>query len=111
MVFCSNLKDKDLKTKSDPMCVTYLRDFNRHKWEEFHRSEIVKNNLSPTFTVKPSVPFSFQLKQSIMFKIYDVDAKKKDLDEQDYLGYVECSLGELVSRGTVSIDGLIDPGE
>mgnify|MGYP001283492741 CR=1 FL=1 len=52
-----NLRDLDVFSKSDPMCVIYIQPFGsttttRKKWQELKRTECLKKNLNPDFTEK-----------------------------------------------------------
>jgi hypothetical protein len=51
-ICCRNLLDCDVFSKSDPMCVTYLRDFEMMEWQEVARTETINNTLNPNFTKK-----------------------------------------------------------
>ena len=52
----SNLRDMDIFSKSDPMCVISIMPFSQTKtvrhWKEILRTECVKNTLNPKFTRK-----------------------------------------------------------
>lgn len=39
-------------SKSDPMCVTYLKNFEVLEWQEIARTETINNTLNPDFTKK-----------------------------------------------------------
>ena len=51
------------------------------------------------------VPYNFEIQQKLRFDIYDIDSfqDKSDLDKQDYIGYVETDLHEIVCSPTQSI--------
>lgn len=51
-VCCRNLLDCDVFSKSDPMCVTYLKNFEVIEWQEVARTETINNTLNPNFTKK-----------------------------------------------------------
>ena len=42
----------DVFSKSDPMCVVYVKPFGSDSFVEFKRTECVENCLNPDFTVK-----------------------------------------------------------
>ncbi|XP_060079148.1 copine-8-like [Ylistrum balloti] len=100
-ISCRKLIDADVFSKSDPMCVLYMMDErNRGSWREFGRTEIIWNNLNPDFVKKFVLHYYFEQSQKLKFEIYDVDSKSADLSKHDFLGGMECSLGEIVSAGT-----------
>jgi hypothetical protein len=42
----------DVFSKSDPMCVVYVKPFGSDNFVEFKRTECIQNCLNPDFTVK-----------------------------------------------------------
>ena len=50
-VQCKKLSDRDLMSKSDPMCVLFAFD-ERGQWVEVDRTETVKNSLNPVWEKK-----------------------------------------------------------
>ena len=103
MSTCSNLPTRDGVTRPDPMCITSIRWFNNNALEEKHKTEVVGDNMNPSFTQRPIVPYTFEQKQIVVFKLFDANLKKVQVRDTN-LGYAECSLGELVTRGKVSMD-------
>uniref|UniRef100_A0A3B4AF80 Copine-3 n=1 Tax=Periophthalmus magnuspinnatus TaxID=409849 RepID=A0A3B4AF80_9GOBI len=95
-VSCENLLDKDIGSKSDPLCVL-LMSSSDSKWYEVARTEKVQNCLSPKFAKKFVVDYYFEIVQKLRFGIYDIDNKTIDLSDDDFLGEMECTLGQVVS--------------
>ncbi|KPP63807.1 hypothetical protein Z043_117902 [Scleropages formosus] len=95
-VSCENLLDMDIGSKSDPLCVL-LMNSSGSQWFEVARTERVQNCLSPKFAKKFVVDYYFELVQKLMFRIYDIDNKTVDLSDDDFLGELECTLGQIVS--------------
>ncbi|XP_069668660.1 copine-8-like [Periplaneta americana] len=102
-LLCRGLQGKDLLSKSDPMCVTYIRPFGESRWVELHRTEVVNNSHDPDFTSKVQISFRFEEQQPLKFEIYDVDSSSPNLDEHDFLGAATCSLGQIISSGKVQL--------
>ncbi|KAK7102330.1 copine-8-like [Littorina saxatilis] len=96
-VQCRNLKNKDTFSKSDPMCVLQMRNSKTRQPHEVGRTEVIKDTLDPNFVKKFVVDYFFEERQILMFSIYDVDSTSQNLENHDFLGKFECSLGELVS--------------
>ncbi|CAH1784993.1 unnamed protein product [Owenia fusiformis] len=88
----------DTFSKSDPMGVVYIQEFGKREWKEFGRTEIIWNNLNPDFVKKFQMEYFFEESQKIKFEIYDVDSKSRDLSKHDFLGKMECTLGEVVTH-------------
>ncbi|NXF51050.1 CPNE3 protein, partial [Oceanites oceanicus] len=100
-ISCTNLLDKDVGSKSDPLCVL-LQNTSGQQWYEVDRTERVKNSLNPKFAKKFLIDYYFELVQKLKFGIYDIDNKTFDLNDDDFLGEFECTLGQIVSSRTLS---------
>ncbi|KAK7791864.1 hypothetical protein R5R35_000911 [Gryllus longicercus] len=95
---CRNLPDTDVFSKSDPMCVTYLKTQDS-QWQEISRTETIWNNLNPDFAKKTHLIYRFEEQQSLKFVVYDIDSESHNLQKHDFLGYSSCTLGQLVAAG------------
>ncbi|CAH3117543.1 unnamed protein product [Porites lobata] len=96
-VSCRGLLDKDTVSKSDPLCALYIQDENG-KWIEHERTEKVKNNLNPDFAKGITMDYYFEMVQKLKFAVYDVDNETSSLGDDDFLGAMECTLGQIVSK-------------
>eukprot|EP00057_Strongylocentrotus_purpuratus_P033319 XP_790964.2 PREDICTED: copine-8 [Strongylocentrotus purpuratus] len=95
-VSCRNLKDKDVLSKSDPMCVLYTTQMGSKQFYEYERTERVKNNLNPDFVQKFNMTYLFEECQRLKFEVYDIDSPTSVLDAHDFLGRLETTLGEVL---------------
>ncbi|XP_076617447.1 copine-3-like isoform X1 [Chaetodon auriga] len=95
-VSCENLLDKDIGSKSDPLCVL-LMSSSDSQWYEVARTEKVQNCLCPKFAKKFVLDYYFEIVQKLRFGIYDIDNKTVDLSDDDFLGQLECTMGQVVS--------------
>ncbi|XP_035269838.1 copine-3 isoform X1 [Anguilla anguilla] len=95
-VSCENLLDKDVGSKSDPLCVLLMSNAS-DQWYEVGRTERVQNCLAPKFAKKFLIDYYFELMQKLKFAVYDIDNKTIDLGDDDFLGELECTLGQVVS--------------
>ena len=68
-VRCTDLADKDLLSKSDPICVMFMQ--RQGKWFEIGRTEMIKDTLNPAWEKKFIVNYSFEERQVVKFEIYD----------------------------------------
>ncbi|XP_051969733.1 copine-3 [Xyrauchen texanus] len=100
-VSCEHLLDLDMGSKSDPLCVLVMNS-SGNQWFEVDRTERVKNCLNPKFAKKFVVDYYFEVVQKLRFSIYDIDNKTIDLSDDDFLGEVECSLGQIVSSSKLT---------
>ncbi|CAH3190771.1 unnamed protein product [Porites evermanni] len=96
-VSCRGLLDKDTVSKSDPLCALYIQDENG-KWIEHERTEKVKNNLNPDFAKGITMDYYFEMVQKLKFAVYDVDNETSSLGDDDFLGAMECTLGQVGSK-------------
>uniref|UniRef100_A0A7N6BLF5 Copine-3 n=1 Tax=Anabas testudineus TaxID=64144 RepID=A0A7N6BLF5_ANATE len=100
-VSCSNLLDKDVGSKSDPLCVL-LQSTGGDKWIELGRTEQVKNCSSPSFSERLRVDYQFETVQNLKLAVYDIDNSTSNLNDDDYLGGVELTLGQIVASKTLT---------
>ncbi|KAF3959786.1 hypothetical protein CMV_015430 [Castanea mollissima] len=105
----SNLLDRDITSKSDPMAVVYAMKRDG-KLEELGRTEVVLNSLNPAWIEKVTVAFQFEIVQPFVFHVYDVDSKFHNvpvktlkLNDQEFLGEATCVLSEIVTKQTRSL--------
>ena len=99
-VRCDSLADMDVLSKSDPICVLSLQQ--GQGWKEMGRTERIQDSLSPAWQKKFVMDYKFEERQQLRFTVYDVDSASTELEDHDYLGYLEVSLAEVVasqSRG------------
>lgn len=101
--FSRGLKGKDVLSKSDPMCVTYIQLLGDPSWVEFHRTEVISNTHDPDFVAKVQLSYRFEEQQPLKFEVYDSDSSSSSLDRHDFLGAAACSLGQIISNGKVRI--------
>ncbi|XP_008437742.2 protein BONZAI 1-like isoform X1 [Cucumis melo] len=105
----SNLRDRDIFSKSDPMLVVYTKGKDG-TLEELHRTEVVQNSLNPKWIHKLNITYQFEVVQTLVFFVYDVDTQYQNLgvkmlklDEQQYLGEATCVLSEIVTQSDRSL--------
>jgi len=96
---CEDLADRDLTSKSDPTCVLFVQKLSKPgAWVEFGRTEKIKNSLSPRWSKKFIMDYRFEERQILKFSVYDIDSQHAALDDHDFLGKTECSLGEIMAQ-------------
>ncbi|KAG9139542.1 hypothetical protein Leryth_019249 [Lithospermum erythrorhizon] len=100
----SKLQDRDITSKSDPMGVVYIKRRDG-KLDELGRTEVIMNNLNPIWIQKINISYQFEMVQSLIFHVYDVDTKYHNLPvkalnlkDQDFLGEASCVLSEIVTK-------------
>ncbi|KAL0709133.1 hypothetical protein Bca4012_016111 [Brassica carinata] len=100
----SNLRDRDLTSKSDAMVVVYTKGRDGTLSESF-RSEVVLNSLNPKWIKKLTIRYQFEVVQTLLFRVYDIDTQFQNskeemlkLDEQQFLGEATCTLSEVITK-------------
>jgi len=73
----------------------FLQDKGR--WYEFGRTENIKNCLNPSFVKTFEIDYYFEEVQKLMFAVYDLDNKTPELTDDDFLGQMECTMGNVVA--------------
>jgi len=97
---CQNLTDMDVFSKSDPFCVVYLKEAGSggpEKWLCLDKTETIDNTLNPSWQKKFVLEYMFEKRQLLKFDVYDSDSDSPRLEDHDFIGSCECSLGEVVS--------------
>ncbi|XP_070796562.1 copine-3 [Pituophis catenifer annectens] len=109
-VSCNNLLDRDISSKSDPLCVL-LQYTSGQQWYEVDRTERIKNSLNPKFSKKFQIDYYFELVQKLKFGVFDIDNTTVQLNDDDFLGEFECTLGQIVSSKTLTRPLLLRNGK
>ena len=94
-VACTSLKNKDLFSKSDPLCILYEK--RNGKWAEKDRTEMIHNNLNPQWQKKFCLSYHPIVPHQIKFEIYDWDTKATKVEKQDFLGSAEISIQKILT--------------
>ncbi|XP_046549365.1 LOW QUALITY PROTEIN: copine-3-like [Haliotis rubra] len=106
---CRNLLDKDVMSKSDPCAVLYMSRRGGH-WDEIGRTENIKNCLDPKFSRCFKVNYYFEEVQKCRIAVYDLDNATPELSDDDFLGQLDCTLGQLVSSNPFTKNLLMPDG-
>ncbi|XP_052816123.1 copine-3-like isoform X2 [Mya arenaria] len=104
-ISCRKLKNKDITSKSDPCAVLFMQ--NGGNWTEVGRTENVQNCLDPDFAKCFTVDYMFEQVQKVKISVYDLDNSTPQLGDDDFLGQIECSLGQIVA-GRPFLQPLLD---
>ncbi len=59
------------------------------------RTEWIKNNMNPEFSKAIEIDYRFDEVQKLRFSVFDLDNATSTLDDDDFLGCLECTLGEV----------------
>ncbi|XP_035137718.1 copine-7 isoform X1 [Callithrix jacchus] len=99
---CRHLLDRDPLTKSDPSVV--LLQQAQGQWVQVDRTEVVRSSLHPVFSKVFTVDYYFEEVQKLRFEVYDTHGGPGGLScqEDDFLGGMECTLGQIVAQKKVT---------
>lgn len=100
-ISCKDLRKADVLSKSDPLTAVYTANKDG-AWSEHARTELIKNNQSPQFSKAIEMVYKFEEVQTLKFAVYDLDNDTSSLGDDDFLGQLEITLGELVSAGVAT---------
>ncbi|CUI15091.1 copine i-like protein, putative, partial [Bodo saltans] len=97
IIACKNLKDDDVLSKSDPFVI--IKDVSRVPARVIGQTEVIKNNLNPSFTTHIETNYFFETKQSFTAEVWDFDAD----GAHDLLGNAAFTVGQLMSASGSSL--------
>ncbi|XP_070692198.1 copine-4 [Pempheris klunzingeri] len=104
---CKGISDRDALSKPDPCIVLKMQSHGQ--WMEVDRTEVLRSCVNPTYSKVFTLDFYFEEVQRLRFELYDINSSHNGLKEADFLGSVECTLGQIISQRKLS-KALLRPG-
>ncbi|XP_028254723.1 copine-4 isoform X1 [Parambassis ranga] len=104
---CKGISDRDALSKPDPCVVLKMQSHGQ--WMEVDRTEVIRSCVNPTYSKVFTLDFYFEEVQRLRFELYDINSGYNGLKEADFLGSVECTLGQIISQRKLS-KALLRPG-
>ncbi|KAL2076700.1 hypothetical protein ACEWY4_027704 [Coilia grayii] len=98
-VACKGISDRDALSKPDPCVVLKMQSHGQ--WFEVDRTEVIRSSISPVFSKVFTVDFYFEEVQRLRFELDDISSHN-GLKDADFLGAMECTLGQIVSQRKLS---------
>uniref|UniRef100_A0A8C5D911 Copine-4-like n=1 Tax=Gouania willdenowi TaxID=441366 RepID=A0A8C5D911_GOUWI len=95
---CKNLSDRDALSKPDPCFILKMKSHGQ--WMEVDRTEVIRSSVNPTYSKVFTLDFYFEEVQRLRFELYDINSSYNGTKEADFLGSVECTLGQVSARVT-----------
>uniref|UniRef100_A0A3Q3XCW2 C2 domain-containing protein n=1 Tax=Mola mola TaxID=94237 RepID=A0A3Q3XCW2_MOLML len=95
-VACRGISDRDALSKPDP-CVV-LKVQSHGQWFEVDRTEVIRSSSGPVFSKIFLVDYYFEEVQRLRFELHDISSGNNGLRDADFLGAMECTLGQIVSQ-------------
>ncbi|KAK2845191.1 hypothetical protein Q5P01_011850 [Channa striata] len=104
---CKGISDRDALSKPDPCVVLNMQSHGQ--WMEVDRTEVIRSCVNPTYSKVFTLDYYFEEVQRLRFELYDINSSHNGLREADFLGSVECTLGQIISQRKLS-KALLRPG-
>ncbi|XP_047217591.1 copine-4 isoform X2 [Girardinichthys multiradiatus] len=104
---CKGISDRDALSKPDPCIILKMQSHGQ--WMEVDRTEVIRSCVNPTYSKVFTLDFYFEEMQRLRFELYDINSSHNGLKEADFLGSVECTLGQIISQRKLS-KALLRPG-
>ncbi|KAL4624770.1 copine-4-like [Arapaima gigas] len=95
-VACKGISDRDALSKPDPCVVLKMQSHGQ--WFEVDRTEVIRSSINPVFSKVFTVDFYFEEVQRLRYELHDISSSHNGLKEADFLGAMECTLGQIVSQ-------------
>ena len=70
--------------------------------KEVARTEVIWNNLNPQWVKFFTIMYIFEIRQPLLFRVYDVDSENQNLSHQDFIGEAQIELSQIVSNTTTT---------
>ncbi|XP_075443215.1 copine-4 [Ascaphus truei] len=99
-VSCKGISDRDALSKPDPCVILKMQSHGQ--WFEVDRTEVIRTCISPIFSKIFTVDFYFEEVQRLRFEVHDISSNHNGLKDADFLGGMECTLGQIVSQRKLS---------
>lgn len=102
-----DIQKKDIIGQSDPICYLQIparRTLSADKvreWKTIDKTEVIRNNASPSWTKRFRVPYLFEQHQPLRFYLIDVDNFKTE--KGDPLGMCVVPLANIVSSKNLTV--------
>ncbi|KAM6995478.1 copine-4 [Tautogolabrus adspersus] len=104
---CKGLSDRDALSKPDPCFVLNMQSHGQ--WMEVDRTEVIRSTVNPTYSKVFTLDFYFEEVQRLRFELFDINSSHNGLKDADFLGSVECTLGQIVHQRKLC-KALLRPG-
>ncbi|XP_069814438.1 copine-4 [Dendropsophus ebraccatus] len=99
-VSCKAILDRDALSKPDPCVILKMQSHGQ--WFEVDRTEVIRTCINPIFSKIFTVDFYFEEVQRLRFEVHDISSNHNGLKDADFLGGMECTLGQIVSQRKLS---------
>ena len=110
-ISCRKLKDVEIFSKSDPYVDVYEKTSSQ-QYCKIGQTEVIWDNLNPDFIKSFTLDYYFEEQKHLYLGVYDANILKGKEVQGEFIGEVECTLGEIVgSRHQQVVKTLYLPGK
>ncbi|TNN36662.1 Copine-4 [Liparis tanakae] len=106
-ITCKGIQDRDALSKPDPCFL--LKRKSHGQWMEVDRTEVMRSCVNPTYSKVFTLDFYFEEVQRLRLELHDINSSHSGLKDADFLGSVECTLGQIISQRKLC-KALLRPG-
>jgi len=107
---CRDLPNLDTLSKSDPKIFIFLEQQTFDStgqpvvnWIKVGSTERINDNLNPTFLKSFIIDYYFEMIQKLRFLVFDMDKDSDAFNSNDYIGYVEKTIGDLIGSSNNNV--------
>ncbi|PRP79805.1 copine-8-like [Planoprotostelium fungivorum] len=93
---CEHLHKKAMLANDSPIVILSWKSHPESPWEEYGRTERVKNNLNPAFGTAICIDWFFDRIQRVKFEVFSSEGEG-DASRGHLLGCMECHLSDIVT--------------
>ncbi|KAG7245010.1 hypothetical protein INR49_023576 [Caranx melampygus] len=105
-VACRGISDRDALSKPDPCVVLKMQSHGQ--WFEVDRTEVIRSSSSPMFSKIFLVDYYFEEVQRLRFELHDISSGNNGLRDADFLGAMECTLGQVTAEELSGNDDYVE---
>uniref|UniRef100_A0A8C4PII2 Copine-4 n=1 Tax=Equus asinus asinus TaxID=83772 RepID=A0A8C4PII2_EQUAS len=105
-VACKGISDRDALSKPDPCVILKMQSHGQ--WFEVDRTEVIRTCINPVYSKLFTVDFYFEEVQRLRFEVHDISSNHNGLKEADFLGGMECTLGQVIAEELSGNDDYVE---
>ncbi|KAM7373081.1 hypothetical protein PAMP_007961 [Pampus punctatissimus] len=105
-VACRGISDRDALSKPDPCVVLKMQSHGQ--WFEVDRTEVIRSSSGPVFSKIFLVDYYFEEVQRLRFELHDISSGNNGLRDADFLGAMECTLGQVTAEELSGNDDYVE---
>uniref|UniRef100_A0A670YZC7 C2 domain-containing protein n=1 Tax=Pseudonaja textilis TaxID=8673 RepID=A0A670YZC7_PSETE len=91
----ASISDRDALSKPDPCVILKMQSHGQWFEVGVDRTEVIRTCINPVFSKLFTVDFYFEEVQRLRFEVHDISNNHNGLKEADFLGGMECTLGQV----------------